>query len=75
MRVASPSRQIEKAEDKREVHCPSTKDAQYPQRLDVARRCTCTTHRKQSEPLAKRIESEARKAFARGLRVGPVASL
>jgi hypothetical protein len=52
-----------------------TEDALYSQRLDVALRCTCTSHRKKKEPLVKRIESEIRKAFARWPRVEPVASL
>jgi hypothetical protein len=75
MRVAGPSRRIERAGDKHEVYCPPTEDPQYSQRLDVAPRCACTSHRKQNEPLVKRIESEIQKAFARGPRVDPVASL
>jgi len=50
-------------------------DAQYSQCLDVALRCACTSHRKQNEPLVKRIESEIRKALDRGRRVETVASL
>jgi hypothetical protein len=75
MRVASPSRQIERAGDKYEAHCPPTEYAQYSQRLDAALRCTGTSHRKQNEPLVKLIESEIRKAFARGPHVEPVDSL
>ena len=75
MRVGSPSRRIARAGDKHEAHCPPTEDVQYSQRLDVAHRCTCTSYRKQIEPLVKRIESEIRKAFARGPRFEPVVSL
>jgi hypothetical protein len=75
MRVASPSRRIARAGDKHEAHCPSTEDAQYSQRLDMAHRCTCTSHRKQNKPLVKRIASQVRKAFARGPLSEPVVSL
>jgi hypothetical protein len=75
MRVASPSRRIERASDKYEAHSLPIEDAQYSQRLDVALRCAYTTRRKQNEPLVKRSESEIRKAFAREPRVDPVASL